>query len=140
MAASPSISPTAPPPGREREFPEGWHLSGSIRRPTGHLNEHKWCNFENSLEVPVQRLDTWAASRGIQHVDFIWADVQGAEMDLIAGGVETLKLTTYFYTEYSQSELYEGQAPLETIQAALPNYDLIQRFQHDALFEIKSSH
>lgn len=124
------------PPGREHEFPDGWHLSGSIRRPTGHLNEHKWCNFESSLEVPVQRLDTWASSRGINQVDFIWADVQGAEMDLIAGGASTLESTAYFYTEFSQRQLYEGQAPLEAIQAALPNHVLTQKFRHDALFEM----
>lgn len=122
------------PPGRQHEFSEGWHLSGSIRRPTGHLNQHKWCTFESSLEVQAQRLDTWAASRGIYQVDFIWADVQGAEMDVIAGGAATLKSTTYFYTEFAQRELYEGQVPLETIQAALPNHSLAQRFQHDVLF------
>lgn len=122
------------PPGREHEFPEGWHLSGSIRRPTGHLNTHKWCNFESSLEVPVQRLDTWAASRGIHHVDFIWADVQGAEIDMITGGSVTLQSTTLFYTEYSETELYDGQVGLETMQTLLPNHYLAQQFPHDALF------
>lgn len=60
-------------------------------------------------------------------------------MDLIAGGAETLKSTTYFYTEFSQRELYEGQVPLEATQAALPNHGLIQRFQHDVLFELRGT-
>ncbi|MEN9248224.1 MAG: hypothetical protein Q6L50_08560 [Gloeomargarita sp. GMQP_bins_120] len=37
--------------------------------------------------------------------DFIWADVQGAEVDLIQGGLQALANTRYFYTEYANTEL-----------------------------------
>lgn len=127
---------TGAPPGRDEEFPEGWHLSGSLRPPKAHLDVHPWCKFETTIEVSVQRLDTWAFSAGISAVDFIWADVQGAELDLINGGKVTLESTAFFYTEYALQELYDGQVPLDKIQAALPNHRLVQRFQHDALFEL----
>lgn len=123
------------PPGREEEFPEGWHLSGSLRPPKAHLDEHPWCRFETSIEVSVQRLDTWATQAGISSVDFMWADVQGAEIDLIRGGRETLKSTALFYTEVSDTELYEGQAAFSVVQEALTHHRVAKRFRHDALFE-----
>lgn len=129
---------TGAPPGREVEFPDGYHLSGSLRAPKKHLDVHPWCKFETSIEVPVQRLDTWASKAGISAVDFIWADVQGAEIDLISGGRFTLQSTIFFCTEYALLELYEGQVSLKEIQASLPNHNLIDRFQNDALFELIS--
>ena len=62
-------------------------------------------------------------------VDFIWADVQGAEADLVLGGRETLKRTRFFYTEYSNRELYEGQADLGQLLAMLPDFELVHRYQ-----------
>ena len=41
-------------------------------------------------------------------IDLIWADVQGAEADLIEGGTEALRRTRYFYTEYNNQELIRG--------------------------------
>jgi 2-O-methyltransferase len=85
-------------------------------------------------------LDDWAALSGVEAVDFIWADVQGAEGDLIAGATNVLSNTKYFYTEYGTSEWYEGQAPLGDICNSL--FDLghvmLQKFGIDALFVNKN--
>jgi FkbM family methyltransferase len=108
----------------------GWDYSGSIRAPKLHLVHHPWCKFGAKVQVPIMRLDTWAQGRSI---DFIWADVQGAEIDLIMGGLETLAHTRYFYTEYSNSELYEGQVNLEHIMDLLPNFEIVTRWAEDVL-------
>jgi hypothetical protein len=59
----------------------------------------------------------------ISFIDFIWADVQGAEEDLILGGLDTLrKRTKYLFTEYNNSEMYEGQINLnygDAVQKAI---------------------
>jgi len=39
------------------------------------------------------RLDTFATQNKISRVDFLWADVQGAEKDLLLGGVEIFAKT-----------------------------------------------
>jgi hypothetical protein len=83
----------------------------------------------------VKRLDTWAAQNGIARVDFIWADVQGAEGDLISGGKDTLARTRFFYTEYSNDEWYEGQPTLAQIMDMLPNFRILQRYPMDVLLE-----
>jgi len=123
------------PTGRERDFPEGWHLSGSIRRPTGHLSAHPWCEFTSTIEVPVRTLDSWAAAEDISEVDFIWADVQGAEIDVIQGGQATLSRTRYLYTEYCDVELYEGQQTLEKLLEQMPGWVVHTRFSGDVLLE-----
>lgn len=110
-------------------LPEGWDHSGSIRKPKLHLDIHPWCQFRQKIEVEVTRLDSWAGKQALEEVDFIWADVQGAEADLVRGGRETLKRTRFFYTEYSNRELYEGQADLGQLLGMLPDFEVVHRYQ-----------
>ena len=73
--------------------------------------------FNNPIEVPSIKLDTWFESQSdINFIDFIWADVNGGEKELILGGLNTLKNHVgYLYTEYSNNELMEGQPTLNEI-------------------------
>ena len=78
------------------------------------------------MEIKTKKLDTWVKENEIPLIDFIWADVQGAERELIEGGKETLnKKTRYFYTEFSNEELYEDQPTLDEICRLLPNFKII---------------
>jgi FkbM family methyltransferase len=118
---------------RERR-PGGWDLSGSIRKPKAHLHVHPWIKFEESITVPTTTLDDWAKQQGLDLIDFIWMDVQGAERDVIHGGRRTLARTRYVYTEYGALELYEGQASLNELVRELPDFRLDTRYRGDALF------
>jgi hypothetical protein len=71
----------------------------------------------------------------VHQIDLIWADTQGAEADLIAGGVEALAKTRFFYTEYSDDEWYEGQPNLKKILEMLPNFNIVHRFTMDILLK-----
>jgi len=119
------------------EMPDGWDASGSIRRPKNHLKSAPWCTFNDKIKVVTKRLDTWCKDAGIESVDFIWADVQGAEVDLINGGTKTLSRTRYFFTEYSNHELYEGQINLRTLLKLVPDFEVIQRYREDVLLRNK---
>jgi FkbM family methyltransferase len=110
-------------------LPDGWDLSGSIRPPKQHLQFHPWCRFGPGTEVAITRLDTWARTHAPDGVDFIWADVQGAEGDLVEGGRETLAKTRFLYTEYSDFELYKGQVKLATLLKMLPDFEVVHRYQ-----------
>jgi len=114
-------------------MPQGWDLSGSLRNPSGHLVVHPWCTFNEQMLVHVARLDTWSQKHRVKFVDFIWADVQGAEEDLIIGGIETLNRTRYFFTEYSNQELYEGQITLDAILKMLPEFTVVDVYPNDVL-------
>lgn len=123
------------PPHKKALYPEGWDLSGSLRAPKTHTIVWPWVKFERTIAVPVKRLDTWAQENGVGRIDFIWADVQGAEGDLIAGGAAALARTRYFYTEYGDFEYYEGQVTLAQIAALLPNFRILRRYKTDVLLE-----
>jgi len=131
------VSGGMPSPEWKELRPKGWDLSGSIKKPKGHLEMHPWCTFNESIVVKTKRLDTWCREEGIEAIDFIWADVQGAEENLIRGGKEALHRTRYFYTEYSNQELYEGQIGLNGILKLLPDFEILCRFSADVLLTNK---
>ncbi|HKZ40220.1 MAG TPA: FkbM family methyltransferase [Candidatus Hodarchaeales archaeon] len=126
-------------PPDEQESPEksisDWDLSGSIRKPKKHLEINPWCKFDEKIVVNTMTLDSWVKKEGIGMIDFIWADAQGAEADLIAGGKEALRNTRYLYTEYSNTELYEGQVNLNQLLKLLPDFRVVRRYEYDVLLK-----
>jgi len=120
--------------GMEWVDPDGWDHSGSIRKPKTHLDVWPWVKFDKQIPVPMIKLDDWVVENKIKNIDFIWADVQGAESDLILGALQTLKITEFFYTEFSDTEWYEGQINFDTLRSLLSNFNLLYKFKNDALF------
>lgn len=124
----------------EIDISDGWHYSGSIKEPTGHLTAHEWCKFSEAFEIPSTRLDTWV-NGNLHHderIDLIWMDVQGAEADVFEGAENTLSRVNYIFTEYSDRELYKDQPNLSKIKSILSEFNLIAVFGGDALFQHKS--
>jgi len=105
------------------------------RRSTSHC--YPWCTFGEPIIVQTKKLDTWCREESVKQIDLIWADVQGAEENLIRGGREALRRTLYLFTEYSNRELYEGQIGLRKIRDLLPDFDVVYRFEADVLLKNK---
>lgn len=103
------------------------HSSGSVNKPTGHLNLHPWCTFEQSVTVPAYTLDVWCQRNGITQIDLIWADVNGAEAKMLAGGKEILKRTRYLYTEFGPEdmEIWAEGITKKQIKSLLPQFEEI---------------
>ncbi len=57
--------------------------------------------------VPVTTLDKLCGSRGIQGVDLLKIDTEGAEVDVLSGALDTLRHTRYVVLEYHSPELKE---------------------------------
>ena len=110
--------------------------SGSILTPKLHLKIHPNVKFEKEIKVNCMTLDSFIVSNNLLAPDFLWIDVQGAEYNVLKGGIETLKNTKAIYTEYSLKELYEGQKDLWFIANYLKDagFKLEKRFKDDALF------
>jgi 2-O-methyltransferase len=111
-----------------------WTHSSSIRVPKNHLKRYP-VTFGDTIEVSTFALDTFSRQRNLGVVDFIWADIQGAEAEMIRGGRETLARTRYLYTEYSDEELYEGQATLRDILELLPDFRVVELWPDDVLLK-----
>jgi 2-O-methyltransferase len=130
------VSSGLPPdatPQVKAEYPKGWDQSGSLRAPKTHKEKWPWCKFQRTINVDVRTLDTWSRKHEPGPVDFIWADTQGAEADLVSGGRETLARTRYFYTECFDDELYEGAPNLSALLDMLPNFEIVKRYESDVL-------
>lgn len=121
---------------------DDWDHSGSILRPTGHLDYSPWCTFPDSHQIYVHaiRLDTWLRRQSWREhmgIDFIWADVQGAQGMMIQGAPATLKRTRWLYTEFTpdhKDELYSGEARRAEIEALLPGWELVAIYTENLLF------
>jgi len=110
-----------------------WSLSSSLKKPTGHLDLHKWITFPNSVDVQTIRLDDFEPLKNTI-IDFMWVDVQGAEDLVFSGAKDTLSRTRYVYTEYSNVELYENQLNLSQILKLFgSSWELVQDFGGDIL-------
>lgn len=119
------------PPGSHKS---DWNLSSSILAPTGHLSTHPWCLFESTASVRTIRLDTWFKNNiDIQHIDFIWMDVQGAEHLVFAGASETLASTRFIYTEFSDIPMYQDQCSRSEIESILVGFSPIAVYENNNL-------
>lgn len=115
----------------------GYTGSGSIKEPKGHLKRWPEVAFPPELwtKVPTITLNEIVRTYALTRIDFIWCDVQGSEDLVIAGGKKAFQITKWFYTEYYQDEIFQGQIPLEEIHRRLPGkWELSQRWEFDVLF------
>jgi FkbM family methyltransferase len=111
-----------------------WTHSSSLKPPKNHLLRYP-VTFGATIRVETVSLDSFAQRAGLSRVDFIWADIQGAEADMIRGGRGMLRRTRYLFTEYSDDELYEGQPTLDDILAMLPDFRVVEVWPFDVLLE-----
>lgn len=117
-------------------FREGNHIhcdSSTIKDTSNHRKLYGWLKYKNPILVKSVRLDTWRKENGIGNIDFIWADVEGAEEELIKGARETLAHTRYFYTEFSNIEAYNDEITLSEILRLLPDFVIVECWKYDVL-------
>jgi len=108
--------------------------SGSIKPPLDHKAVYPDLTFcETPITVPLVSIDDYCQNHGIKRIDFIWADLQGAEADLIKGAKSMISRINYIYTEYNERELYLGAPNLSQILDLLPNFRVLRRFHGDVL-------
>jgi FkbM family methyltransferase len=111
-----------------------WFQSSSLHPPKNHLTRYPVI-FGKPVTVPTITLDTFCSEQRIEQIDFIWCDIQGAEGEMVRGGKRALARTRYLYTEYSDDEMYEGQATLADLMGMLPGWKVVELWPDDLLLE-----
>lgn len=115
-----------------------YYGSSSINQPKDVLKYWREMTFEEK-ECESIKFDTFIKENNLTDkiIDFVWADIQGAELNLIKGGKKAFNNVRYFYTEYSLGGLYKGDKGLNAILKALPNFEIIEDFKGDILLKNK---
>lgn len=109
--------------------------SGTFQKPTDHLRMHPHISF-NKVEVDCVRLDTWAEATGIDLIDFAWTDVNGAEIAMLKGGLDTFThRTRYLQVECIRYNLWENQSTRREILELLPTFTVLQDDGHNILLK-----
>lgn len=62
----------------------------------------------NPIEVKTITLDYWAEQNNINHIDFMWLDMQGAELKALQAGLSILKTVKAIFIEASLTERFEN--------------------------------
>jgi len=97
-------------------------LSSSVLKPKVHLQLHPSVGFPTTEEVEMKRLDSFVEET--KNFNFINMDVQGYELEVLKGGMETLKHIDYVYCEVNRDELYEGNVFIEDLDKFLADYSM----------------
>lgn len=104
---------------------DNWSASSSLRRPKTHLDLFPDVSFEKTIKIECTTLDKWYKEtiEG-KIIDFVWADINGSEYDMILGGQKTFNESVkYIYVEFSDKELYVGQRKKAEMLALLPSFE-----------------
>jgi FkbM family methyltransferase len=123
-------------------FPGHFGQSGSILTPTDRIDQ-KWrggtgaIRFKAPRSVPASRLDTFCASHGIEAIDLLHMDVQGAESRVIDGmGEFRPKIIFLEIDETAEVSGYLGATPRAELVNRLTSrgYEMKWCSVNDALY------
>jgi len=99
-------------------FPDSSSLKGG----------HPHLKNADIIRVKTIKLDDWACKNGIEKVNLLWVDVQGAEREVLIGAMKLLNNTDYIFIEYGET-LYEGgMTRKETIHLLSDRFKLISGY------------
>lgn len=92
--------------------------ASSLLQPKERLN-YSPQQFPHTIAVAVTTLDDWAKFYNIDHVDFLWLDLQGCELAVLQAAPQLLKNVRAIYTEVQFVESYENNPLYHEVQTWL---------------------
>jgi FkbM family methyltransferase len=93
--------------------------ASSLYKQTGLYGEHY---DQERIEVPSTRVETVCNELGIDSIDLVCMDVQGAALTVLKGFGEILNRTRFIITELEFMPIYEGQALATDVAKFLFDY------------------
>lgn len=107
-------------------------------QPDNHLIEHPDIQFQHKVEIKCTKLETYCDARGIDKIDFLWMDAQGAEAMIIEASLDAVQKTAWIYTEYSNKQDFKGQKSLDEIMLILgEDWEIEKIWDWDVLLKNK---
>lgn len=90
--------------------------SSSLLPPDKTLDTYKWLEFKDKIEVRTERLDAILEKTGVNSIDFVHMDVQGAELMVLNGSGNRFKDIRNIWLEVEAVPLYKGQPVKKDIE------------------------
>ena len=117
----------------ETSTENGWFYSSSMSTTIGSspiIQKH-------SITVECIKLDSFCQQNNINHIDFLWTDVEAAEKKIVDGAVNTLKFTKYLMLEFGLKYIFkEAMDKEETIDLMKKyNYSPIKVIENNIIFK-----
>jgi FkbM family methyltransferase len=94
--------------------------SSSILEPGIHTRQYPHITFDNKLEVDMVRLDDFIEES--TDYNFINIDVQGYELEVMKGAVDTLKNVDYIMSEVNRDEVYINCSKVDELDSFLSDF------------------
>lgn len=95
----------------------------SLLQPTQQLTEGRPdIIFNETITVNTTTLDNWAQQQKISYIDFLWLDLQGAELKALRGATNLLATVTAIHTEINEVERYKGGVLYNDLKNFLKDY------------------
>lgn len=104
--------------------------ASSLLKVNDHPRSRQW--LQRPIEVESIRMDTWLEKKSIDHIDILWADVQGAEKLVFESFGKYLNNIDCISTEIEVQRLYENAILKNDLDNILHQYECIN-------YEIESS-
>jgi len=93
------------------------------------------------IEAPCVILDDWCHDNDVDHIDFMWLDMEGIELQVLQSSPETLKNVRVIYTGTNFMEFRKGMTQFDALKEHLESagFRLLSHwyaegFQSDAIF------
>ena len=101
--------------------------SSSLLAPKEHLTDHPDVFFDQTITVTTQTLDAWATTQHLDHVDLLWLDMQGFELEVLKASHTILPTVKAVHMEVSTRATYEG----------VPLYDEVKQWMQSQGFKVE---
>lgn len=116
--------------------------ASTLLPPAERFNEEYFhVDLDHPIFVRAARLEDWLAEQEISHVDFLWFDMEGNELNALKGAGARLKEVKMIYTEVNLQRFWEGCVLYPELKAWLKKQGfeeiwskLIPGWQGNALF------
>ena len=103
-------------------------LSSSVLEPAHHLEQYPQIEFNEQLEVPITKLDIEEFNR--EDFNFMNVDVQGYELEVLKGAVNTLPYMDLILAEINKEEMYKGCPLVEDVDKFLEGHGFKRIFHY----------
>ena len=96
--------------------------SSSLLKPSLHTKQYPHIVFNGNETVQVTTLDNFMKDKNLNDFNLINIDVQGYELEVFKGSMETLNNIDYIIAEVNRDELYENCARVDELDSFLRDF------------------